>query len=233
MVHLRFMMELYREQVEQGRYFLHEHPAYATSWGEECVDEIKELENVDTVVGDRCQYGQESKDGHPVKKATQWMSNSPEVLKALSQRCTGRNGQCSRPAGGDHVTVAGSEAKRSQVFPFAICKAILTGFRKQLIDDGRLVLGVAGVQRPEEDLSDAQLEKLARRSMIMEDGVEIHKIRVDEEFKDAITGQALDPGMVRAARRRELEYFAAKTVWKKVPRSDAQKYQNKPPITVK
>ena len=233
MVHMRFMMELYREQEDQGRYFLHEHPAYATSWNEECVEEIKELEHVETVVGDRCQYGQESRDGDPVKKATRWMSNSQEVLRMLSRRCAGHNGHCSRPSGGEHVTVAGSEAKRSQIFPFTLCKAILTGFRKQLIADGRLVLGVAGVQRPEEDLSDAQLERIVRRSTAVLEGVELHHIKADEEFKDAITGQALDPGMVRAARRRELEYFAAKTVWKKVPRSDAQKYQGKPPITVK
>ena len=26
------MVELYREQLEDGHYFLHEHPRYATSW---------------------------------------------------------------------------------------------------------------------------------------------------------------------------------------------------------
>ena len=30
--HLEFCMELYREQMKHGRYFLHKHPAYATSW---------------------------------------------------------------------------------------------------------------------------------------------------------------------------------------------------------
>ena len=32
LVHLRFCVDLYREQMRHGRYFLHEHPAYATSW---------------------------------------------------------------------------------------------------------------------------------------------------------------------------------------------------------
>ena len=31
-MHLEFCLELYREQVKNGRYFLHEHPAYASSW---------------------------------------------------------------------------------------------------------------------------------------------------------------------------------------------------------
>ena len=30
--HLEFCVELYREQIRGGRYFLHEHPAYASSW---------------------------------------------------------------------------------------------------------------------------------------------------------------------------------------------------------
>ena len=30
--HLSFCVELYREQLKHGRYFLHEHPAYASSW---------------------------------------------------------------------------------------------------------------------------------------------------------------------------------------------------------
>ena len=32
LVHLQFMVELYREQLDNGRYFLHEHPEWATSW---------------------------------------------------------------------------------------------------------------------------------------------------------------------------------------------------------
>ena len=31
-VHMRFVMELYADQVEDGHYFLHEQPAWATSW---------------------------------------------------------------------------------------------------------------------------------------------------------------------------------------------------------
>ena len=32
MVHLRFVCELYQMQLDEGRYFLHEHPSGATSW---------------------------------------------------------------------------------------------------------------------------------------------------------------------------------------------------------
>ena len=164
-----------------------------------------------------------------MKKPTRWLSNSPCVLQALSRRCQGRGGLCSRPQGGHHVTVSGKESRRSQFFPFEVCKAILAGFRKQLVEDGRLVIGVAGIQRPEEDLSDVQLERIARRTVVAEDGKELFKVAVDEEFRDSLTGQLLQPELVRAARRKELEYFAAKEVWRKVPREEAQKHQGKPP----
>ena len=36
--HLEFVCDLYREQMRHGRYFLHEHPAYATSWQEPCFE---------------------------------------------------------------------------------------------------------------------------------------------------------------------------------------------------
>eukprot|EP00972_Heterocapsa_arctica_P031350 4617533-Heterocapsa_arctica.AAC.1 len=35
-VHLRFCRELYELQIRHGDYFVHEHPASATSWRCEC-----------------------------------------------------------------------------------------------------------------------------------------------------------------------------------------------------
>ena len=40
MKHLEFCMYLYKIQSDQGLYFLHEHPATATSWRTEPVDRI-------------------------------------------------------------------------------------------------------------------------------------------------------------------------------------------------
>ena len=36
MVHLDFVCQPYRDQMDAGRYFLHEHPASASSWEERC-----------------------------------------------------------------------------------------------------------------------------------------------------------------------------------------------------
>ena len=86
MIHLEFMCQLYRDQLEAGRYFLHEHTADASSWQERCISMLLNMDEVDRMVGDQCCYGQrDRRGGAAVKKPTGWMSNSPEVLKELSQ----------------------------------------------------------------------------------------------------------------------------------------------------
>ena len=84
MVRLRFVCELYQEQIDAGRYFLHEHPAGATSWSEKCIKDLFVQPSVEAVTSDRCQYGQEdSRSGDPVKKPTSWLSNSKAIREAL------------------------------------------------------------------------------------------------------------------------------------------------------
>ena len=56
-VHLRFCMEIYKEQHEAGRYFLHEHPAQAASWDEPMVQEMMNMAGVVRTTMDQCRYG--------------------------------------------------------------------------------------------------------------------------------------------------------------------------------
>ena len=69
------------------------------------------------------------------------------------------------------------------VYTFALCKAILQGFRNQLRVDGRLVLGIVGMQRPEDKMSDVELMKVYRSQ-----GMTVEEDDADEVFTDAITG---------------------------------------------
>ena len=86
--HLRFCCEFYDYQVVQGRYFLNEHPAQATSWGTAEVKRILDLEDVNRAVGHQCQYGAQH-EGQPIKKPTGVMSSSSEIRKVLSKVCKG------------------------------------------------------------------------------------------------------------------------------------------------
>jgi len=158
MVHLRFVCEIYQEQIDGQRYFLHEHPAGATSWNERCVKNIEAQPGVGLATCDQCQYGQEYQ-GEPVRKPTTWMSNAEKVLQNLGERCKGRGGACSRQQGGHHRSCSGKVAKASQIYPEELCQAVLEGFRLQLIEEGRLVVGMIGMQMPEETIGGKTLDQ--------------------------------------------------------------------------
>ena len=143
--------------MKHGRYFLHEHPAQATSWNTDVVKRILELEGVQRTVGHQCQYGADY-EGSPIKKPTGFMSNSPHIRKALSKLCKGKHGHCSRPAGGEHILCNGRVARMAAIFPVGLCKAILSGLKAQLKSDGIVCNGVVGLHEADEGLvKDAEL----------------------------------------------------------------------------
>ena len=57
MVHLKFLGSLCREQMENGRYFVHGHPGWATSWATSPIGGLLEDERVKRVRADQCMYG--------------------------------------------------------------------------------------------------------------------------------------------------------------------------------
>ena len=58
-MHINFMAEMYREQIEDGHYFLHEHPRWATSWVLPEIEKLMRVPSVGFTHGDQCQYGAE------------------------------------------------------------------------------------------------------------------------------------------------------------------------------
>ena len=79
--HLKFMMEIYKIQVQEGRVFLHEQPAHAKSWMSPEVRKMMMETGGTLVEADQCMYGLKtpSKDRKTLmhaKKPTKFMSNS-------------------------------------------------------------------------------------------------------------------------------------------------------------
>jgi hypothetical protein len=238
-VHLNFVCELYKLQIENGRYFLHEHPGSATSWKLACVQDLLAHEQVDRVLGEQCQYGQADSLDNPVKKTTGWMSNAPCVLQALAKRCSGLQGYCSRAAGGRHVTASGRLAREVAVYPFVLCKAILSGLQRQLRRDGLVQDKVYGIQPHfEEDVTTAYRDMKTGELLNVEEHKHIEKIFMagsgrEDSFVDAVSGQAFQASLVRAARATEMKHFDDKKVWEKRPYEEANRRTGKKPITVK
>ena len=53
--HLKFICRLYRLQLDDGLFILHEQPLTAKSWDEPCVVQLLNLHHVLTVTGHQCQ----------------------------------------------------------------------------------------------------------------------------------------------------------------------------------
>ena len=221
--HMQFVAQLYLDQILDGRYFLHEHPKHASSWELECMRRLRLIPGVNVVRGDQCQYGAEAphgpNKGSPVLKPTGFMSNSAEVLREMSRRCSGKGSQCSRPTGGRHTPCQGNICKDMAKYLRELCKAVLRGISAQLRVDGRLVSGCYGVQ-------------------VADDSSDMKQLCGPEQgysgcFKDDITGQVLRDDLVVEARAKELEFFTSKGVWVKVPRQRAFDRTGRPPISVR
>eukprot|EP00969_Alexandrium_andersonii_P058303 2567817-Alexandrium_andersonii.AAC.1 len=56
-VHLKFVTDIYRAQLERGTHFLHEHPVTTGSWDEDCVQRLMEHPEVQSGVGHACRFG--------------------------------------------------------------------------------------------------------------------------------------------------------------------------------
>ena len=107
-VHLEFCIELYREQMRHGRYFVHEHSAYATSWQHASVEKLLGEIGVEKAICDQCLYGGTAENVDLVKKRTTCMTDAPELAKELRDRCQGRGGDCSQPGGVKHAQCRGN-----------------------------------------------------------------------------------------------------------------------------
>ena len=98
--------------------------------------------------------------------------------------------------------------------------------------DGILLLGHCGMQAHRRRRSEIQRteERLCNFVMNIFEEDEVSKDRIGGEvhavnatkgvYRDDLTGQVLEPALVQAARRKELEYFNDKGVWEKCHRAE-------------
>ena len=238
-VHLKWCCRLYQAQIDRGAYFLHEHPAGATSWKLPEVLEVLAREGVRRIVADQCQFGQQTDTGDPLKKPTGFMSNADELLKTLDKRCFGKGGLCTRPKGGRHAECLGKKAQRAAIFQDELCLAILRGFKAQLIADRRMRPGEVGVIQDGRgavmDGDDEVKTSWPSGPRNYHDGEEEWACFTPhhDRYVDDLTGLPLPPELCRAARQKELDYFRSKGVWEIKNVNEARAKMGRRPISVR
>ena len=89
---LRYSAYIYKLQLDGGRYFLHEHPAGASSWKVGAMMNILEDPRVQEVKAHMCAHGMAQKDAEgqmqKVYKPTRFVTNSECIASVLDQQCT-------------------------------------------------------------------------------------------------------------------------------------------------
>ena len=123
-VHLRFVIGLYKIQIDAGRHFLHEHPETATSLKDPMMEKLLREKQALTTVSDQCEYGLSTPGPNggplPAKKPTKWASSSCHMLKCISRRCKRDH---------THQQLLGGRAKQAENYPLDLIVEIIMGMR--------------------------------------------------------------------------------------------------------
>ena len=140
---MNFCIELYKLQMKEGRFFLHEHPLSAWAWKLDSVRELRENPSVYRVRGDMCRFNMIINDAQGPAlacKPTGWMSNSKYILSELNKLCTNSEGNNPHR----HADLQSGRAARAAIYPEKLCLSILKGLRKELIHNKVMYTGEIG-----------------------------------------------------------------------------------------
>ena len=128
--HVKFSLDMCLEQYKQGRCFLFEHPAGASSWELDMMKQMMELEGVYVAKFDFCALGMESVDDNgekgAAKKRTTILTNSKHIAEVL------RQAQCSKLH--RHIHLTNGKAGPCQKYPDKFVELIILGVKREISD---------------------------------------------------------------------------------------------------
>ena len=194
---VKFSMQMCRQQMDLGRYFVYEHPLGASSWKLAEVRDLLHDPRVFTSEFHMCEYGLTSTDPDgrvgPVMKPTRILTNDPGVAGALRRRCQG-----------DHkhvVLLGGGRAGKAAEYSKEFVDAIIKGF-------------TASRKRREE----GQVMAIESEDMCEKE----ETISWEPQDWDEKSGEPLDPVKVAEGCAEELKTFKEMGVYEYVRRSKAE-----------
>ena len=136
-----------------------------------------------------------------VRKETGFLTNCPWLVVMLKRECTNRTGE--RPWHRHVHIIGGGRAKKAQVYPAKLVKAVLTAIKNQRKDDGEIGSLEAGGPSPHEPLIAPQSPDVAEEL---------------GRYWDDVKGGWLEPRKVEKAREEEVHEVIKYKVIDVVPR---------------
>eukprot|EP00973_Karenia_brevis_P012630 1713512-Karenia_brevis.AAC.1 len=225
LIHLNFCVQVYKLQIEGGRYFLHEHPTGASSWQMPSIESVLRKHGVIRTKAHQCAYNLMSKDGEGVGlayKPTSFMTNAPFIAEELQRRCTNTSGGVKHR----HVQLVNGRARKAQEYPDQSCEAICRGIMNQKHHDerGEFLIGILDM----DETNQRDIKEAGAESDRLHDDHDSDMIAVDD-----VTGALLDVRLVKEAREAEMRYFRRMGVYRKVPIRKCIEQTGKMPIGVR
>eukprot|EP00973_Karenia_brevis_P025635 3536728-Karenia_brevis.AAC.1 len=165
-----------------------------------------------------------------VYKPTQFMTNSPAIAEQLSRKCSNYDIGNNNHNHHRHVHLLNGRARKAQVYPPELCRAICRGLKYQKEWDSRQEF-MLGVIEPHEQLHQEHKQAAEAAKNAHEDD--------DDEWYDGtfayddVTGAPLDVKLVKAAREAEMRYFKTMNVYRKVGIQECWKQTGRGPIGVR
>lgn len=215
LLHLKFMCSLYKRQLVNGKYFLHENTASAVSWREDDVRKIASHPLVRTTVADQCMYGLLTPSDIdksvlvPAMKPTRFMTNSQTMAHQLSTRCNREHA---------HQHLTGGRYRDAAFYPAPLVRAILRGMAIRKDSDTKKItapsddifpinaLPIRSTHSQQHEFGEPTMSKIPKMS-----GGQIPVVFKEGNFKrrytDEYTGDKLPTPLIRAAIGNELVYF--------------------------
>ncbi len=192
---------------------------------------------VSAVVAHQCAFGLHTSTPAggqaPAQKPTRFMSSAPAMLDALSKRC---------PGGHSHASLlGGTRARDAAVYPPGLCAAIAQGAAEQLRRDNR-ACGIRAVRAWHDARGrhpvhgnipvrgePTEVQCAAAQGNTGDEDEQLAAWAPGEVY-DEITGAALPPSLVQAARAEEIKFMLEWGVWQRAPIADCWRETGKAPI---
>ena len=118
------------------------------------------------------------------------------------------------------------------IYHLKLRRVILVGFRRQLKADGICKDGAVGMLEAGQEMT-----QVMHILPLLHVGLGDHILDVEVDggviYRDDLTGQILDPKLVRWARQKELDFFESEHVWSLKAFEESHLGTGKPPVTVR
>ena len=205
---IKCCVEVAEYQRKKNRYFYFEHPLIASSWQLPCLAGLMEEDDVIKVVVHMCQFSLQARDAEWLgfaKKPTRVLTNLPSIAESIGRTCAGDH---------RHVHLISGKAKAAAQYTNECCNAIIDGVVRVLeltrqVKEQGLNYEAIDIQEVEDQVDEYGY------------GEAEFRFRDDVYCVDDVRGGHLPMELVRSARQKEMEGFAARRVYQSRPRWEA------------